>query len=255
MYKMVDKHNWNCGNGLKFDGVNDTLTIGNISALDFDNTDSFTLTSWFKLISFGSSSACVLFSKIVTNPTIYGYSTRIYTSNQIGIIFTNNTVNRYKIVQLSSSLVGGLHHIAYVANGDALTQRMYVDGVEITNSPFYSPNVIGSSKNSGNLTLGTQTTDPIYTNYTNTIIYDSKIFNRALTSAEIFALYTKQNQIIPASAISNCVADWRFEDKQGTSLLDQSGNNYTGTLNGFTNTSLSSGNAWVDKYGNSIQQL
>ena len=60
--------------------------------------------------------------------------------------------------------------------------------------------------------------------------YDLKIFNKALTQAEVTTLYNSKNNLIPTTASANLVSNYTFNQKEGTNLLDSSGNALNGTL-------------------------
>ena len=118
---------------------------------------------------------------------------------------------------------------------------------------LYIDSVFSGSSNTGSInpSIFEIIGDKIYTIFSPHIeVYDLKIFNKALTQTEITELYIRKGSRIPLTAVSNVVADWRFNQKEGTILLDTQGNN--GILNNFANTNVGIGNAWVDNLGNSI---
>jgi hypothetical protein len=86
--------------------------------------------------------------------------------------------------------------------------------------------------------------------------YDLKGFNKELTSNEMSELSAHNGTKIPSTATSNCVLDVRFNEKQGGTAFDISGNNYNGTLTNYTipEKTLGVSNLWVNKYGNPITQ-
>ena len=134
------------------------------------------------------------------------------------------------------------------------TFNLYIDGIDTT---FTASNTLTGEINSNTepIRIGIYGDTPAYQDQLNGTIYDIKIFNKTLTQAEVTYLNQTKCQMIPSTAITNCIIDMRFEDKQGTTAIDRSGNNYNGTLTEFTNTTLGASNSWVDKYNNSITVL
>jgi len=248
-------YKWSVGEGLKFDGVNDYVSLGNI--LDFNISSEFSINIIFKafdLTVFNLRSRR-LFSKILdVAGNAFGYNIAV-TINQIFIEFIQGSGNYMQIQALHTFNINQLYNITLIKRtGIGISNiDFYVDGILKNTIILGSSGIVTSFSNIGNTIVGAycgSTTTGIF----NGLIFDTKVFNKALTQEEVTELYIKQGKIVPATVIDNLQLDMRFDDKSGTIAKDQSGNVYNGTLTNFTNTSLGVNNSWVDKYGNSITQ-
>jgi hypothetical protein len=99
-------------------------------------------------------------------------------------------------------------------------------------------------------TLGADSTVMPSRNF-NGIIYDFAYYDRLLTSQEIDEYWNTLGSYYPKD---NLLLKYAFNQKQGTTLLDSSGNGYNGTLINYTGleTSVGAGNKWVDDLENPI---
>jgi len=242
-------HKWSVGEGLKFDGVNDyvkTSTFPNLSNKDMDY-------SVFGILNISNLATYKEFICSAVNTD----------DRQLEIIYANTFFfvrvgNISNLGILTFPITFGMNTITIVKVGHNLINwKCFVNGSEVIIS--IANNVYNvSSSYSNNAYIGIYGSDvegaAELLRKSDNPIYDLKVFNKELTQEEVTELYIKQGQIIPSTAISNCVLDMRFDDKSGTIAKDKSGNNYNGTLTNFTNTSLGAGNSWCDKYGNSITQ-
>ncbi len=123
----------------------------------------------------------------------------------------------------------------------ASTSKIYVDGSLVTGAAYFdvggdqSPNITDSKPEMGRLdvNLGGGT----YA-YFNGIIDDVRVYNRALSAAEIAALYTQNETKVNASQNSKMteglVGLWSFDgpDVSGATVYDRSGNARNSTLTG-----------------------
>lgn len=106
-------------------------------------------------------------------------------------------------------------------------------------------NNAGGTINKGQLHIGAIANVSMYSNC---IIYDMKIFNKKLSASEVNDLYT--GTALP----SGLVANWTFDQSNGATLIDSSGNSLNGNLVNYSTPEISLGgqNKWVDKFGNPI---
>lgn len=123
----------------------------------------------------------------------------------------------------------------------ASTSKIYVDGSLVTGAAYFdvggdqSPNITDSKPEMGRLdvNLGGGT----YA-YFNGIIDDVRVYNRALSAAEIAALYTQNETKVNASQNSKMteglVGLWSFDgpDVSGATVYDRSGNSRNATSTG-----------------------
>jgi hypothetical protein len=246
--------NWSVGNGLKFDGVNDYVDCGNILNFEYNQAFSINLSILFK--SFTTSAIAVqrIISKMLINDK--GYSINSNVDGKLIFSVRTNLNNRKGLFTNSNLNLNQLYNITFTKgiSVEPNTYNVYVNGV----------NDNGDTLNEGSINSSIISTQPflissfanINSGFFNGDIFDIKVFNKELTQVEVTKLYHTQGQNIPSTAVSNCVADWTFNDKQGTALTDKSGNNYNGILIGYADgtTNLGATNSWIDKYGNPITQ-
>ena len=238
--------NWNHGNGLKFSG-NDKITFGvNIELLN--NKTIFAIVKPHSMVG-NDYQAGVIIDNEKTNYTrqwaLFAQCDLINTNFFFQYVTSvNNILGMYgpPIPNRTNPFIVCFTEINNVC-------RIYVDG------NVYYPNTVYPAQSP----LSGAFTQIAMLYYGGGIydykgeIYDIKLFNRGLTESEVKLLTIKEGQIIPSTAIANCIANWNFENKAGTILTDKSVSNYTGTLSGL-NTTLGVNNDWIDKYGNSITQ-
>jgi hypothetical protein len=241
------------GKCLSFDGSNDFVTFGNVSALNFERTNSFTLSGWIKVTG-SISSAPVIVSKMDNNGKGYallvsstGYLqfniTRALGSNFLSVVSTQTNINDKK-----------WHHVAAVYTGTSTTggTSLYTDGI--------LNNITGSS----NLNDSITNTAPVNVSGYNSgqelfpgFIDDVKIYPYARTAAQIKADYTGKGTINGAAAaaggtlsavegLSNgLVAYWKMDETSwnGTAseVIDSSGNGNNGVAGYANGTGTSTG--------------
>jgi len=250
--KNINKINWNSGNGLKFDGVNDYVQVSKVFAL----ADIRTISFWMKSNSTANNETVIDFGN-TGNSNLYAWANISIISNILYL----------KYVSINGGILAGayipnnlrdnnLHNVVCIFSGNRVYNditgfKCYVDGVNINLTKISSNSNISIIQGTARIGASTGiTTQFYYKNY----LYDLKIFNKELSQAEVSELYNKQGQIVPASAVSSLQADYRFNNKSGTILTDKSPNNYHGTLMNYAieTTDLGATNSWVDKYGNPL---
>jgi hypothetical protein len=168
------------GNALSFDGVNDSVTIPDAAALDL--TAGMTLAAW---VNMGSRDG---WETIILKENIDTYSYALYAQDggtvQGGSIEPSGNVSvagRAETLLGAAALAGGTWvHIATTYDGT--TQRFFVNGVEQSNAAVAGPIDTGA----GALRIGGN--DVWAGEYYNGLIDEVRIYNRALTAAEINAI-------------------------------------------------------------------
>ncbi len=201
---------WNpgkLGKGLTFDGVNDSVSLP--STIGFTSS-TVTLSAWFKTTD--TAGGIVQHWQNVT----CGYRLIISSGN------LSFTVSNPANTSLTSSTVNdGLWHHA-VGTYDGTTMRLYVDGVQVTSGAksgaivaCAGTGVIGSDSGVGLLAAS---------------IDEPRIYNRALTAAQVLALYNAGEAQFKQPTKNGLVGYWSFDDASSTKATDSSGNGNTGTL-------------------------
>ena len=203
-------------NALEFDGLNDHVSIGQPSSLDFTpNTDPISVAVWFR-VDPGDNGSFV--SKgYGAGPANHQFQIGYSASD---IVFVE--IGGVRIDGIAQYDDGIWHHACVTSDGSIF--RLYVDGVfESSGTPgSYSDNIdwlIGARRDVGNTG-----TDFLFTGQLDEV----RIWDVQLTLAEI---RNNMNREIPNPASEpNLIAYYQFNETSGTLLPDLSGNGNDGTL-------------------------
>ncbi len=227
------------GQAGKFDGVNDFVNMGTGSSLDL-GSGNFTMAVWFKISTPGAYQA--ILGKEGQSYPYAGYDMRITSENKLQGVATDCGTggcgfgsSRLPVTGSKNVTDGAWHFGVFVRSGSNMT--LYVDGVvdatstqgpwDLDNSGFFA---VGQQSEGGTPFPG--------------LIDDVRIYNRALSPAEVTALYSlgggKANVSTPNIAagaglstpltLSGVVGSWNFDEGFGLSATDGSGNGNAGTL-------------------------
>ncbi len=209
--------------------VGTTRTIGKVGeALSFDGgADRVVLST----IPTGSVFTVSMWIKRLTPTTGDGYES-LYSAD-IGFFIHNGALNWWEgsdLINGGTDLGIGLWHMVSITS-DGTNLTVYVDGV--------GDGTVVSGANlptSAGVGIGGHTYGPEYFHGS---IDDVRIYGRALSLTEIKALYNAGmkvgvSQIGPSSSKQALASWWTFDGKSisGTTVLDASGNGYTGTAVG-----------------------
>ena len=208
------------GGALAFDGVDDLVTVLDAPALAL--TSGMTLEAWVEPSRLGSWKAVLMKEQL--GSLAYGLFADSDTGVPTGEIF----VGGVKSVGGSGQVpVDEWTHLATTYDG--VTQRLYVDGVEVA-----SRAVLGTiAVSAGALLIGGNAFDP--TQSFNGVIDEVRIYNRALSQSEVQS--DMSTPITPQPTSSTPVAAYGFGAGAGTTAADDSGNGNTGTISGAAWTS------------------
>jgi hypothetical protein len=168
------------GNALSFDGVNDSVTVPDAAALDL--TTGMTLAAW---VNMGTRTG---WETIILKENVDNYSYALYAQDggtvQGGSPEPSGNVavgGRGETLLGNAAIAGGAWvHLATTYDGT--TQRMFVNGVEVSNRAATGAIDVGA----GALRIGGN--DVWAGEYYNGLIDEVRIYNRALTAAEINAI-------------------------------------------------------------------
>jgi VCBS repeat-containing protein len=237
---------FNIGNGLKFDGVDDYVDYGNI--LNFEYTDAYSFNVILMIKSFSSAGEGI-FQRYMPKAS-NGTMMRVSATGKFLFLIREDDTKTMTLTSLTSVSLGQLTSVTITkATGTVNVLKMYINGIN-ENAIQSNVGTIISVTTGNSFKIGVYNISEFFDGK----LFDFKVFNKELTQSEVTKLYQTQGQLIPASAIANLQADWRFNDKSGLTLKDYSENAYDGTLTNFETTSNLGGGAWVDKYGNTITQ-
>lgn len=187
------------GGALKFDGVDDKITLGNISAFNFSYTLPFTLSAWVKPSALGSIGGII---------TKYGTTagTRQYAMNirSTGTIQCLREVVPFNVFSTTVLQIDRWYHVSCVYNGS--TMSLYINGQsDATPVSLGSVSPINENVNIGNSENGD--------NFSGSVD-EARIYNRALSATEIANLYrqteTKINSSQNDRLTNGLVGLWSF---------------------------------------------
>jgi hypothetical protein len=189
------------GGALSFDGVNDYVDCGTRSILM--PTTAITVEAWFKANNVNA------YGTIVSTFYNEGYFLRI-NPNFAGIEFAPG------ICYSPTGIIqpGVWYHAA--GTFDGTLAQIYVNGQAVGSQRSGYLAYTGQSLRIGN--------NPIAELWFNGVIDEVKIYNRALSAAEILGEYTSQS--------SGLVGYWSLDEGSGATAYDSSGNSNDGTVNG-----------------------
>src|SRR3989338_11551701 len=207
------------GQALKFDGVDDYVLTpaGTVSSLSFiQNTKIFTVSLWTKVgtgnyASFLGNSCSSLGKGYLFSP---GNTTEMRTFMGTGGNFSRAYTSSAPITD------NKWHHLTFIGNGTTASFQIYMDGMakamtvvndgDLSSGDSTRAMMIGRNQISG-CELGTT--------YPSNLIDDVRIYNRALSAAEITALYRMGQakiSVTPAARgnlASGLVGYWTFDGK------------------------------------------
>jgi hypothetical protein len=228
IYDTSDNNNTGTINGMLLG--EETWTIGKIgSALEFDGSndyvkptsDSFyptcytgcenpiTVSAWIKTDNFTQESAIAGRFDSVGSSHWYNYGSGLkYINGSIAVMGRNNGDNDLLTYDISDPEWHYVVGITNTSNG-----KLYVDGVLVDSGVL-------NSGYSYNFCIGAQCNDGNSYNFDG-IIDNVRVYDYARTPAQIAWDYNKGKPI----------AHWRFDEGQGATLYDSSGNENHGTLN------------------------
>jgi|GEM_PF-788793 len=233
------------GNGTAFDGTGDYVNLA-AGANALDITGDISISLWFYPDNLDS---ILIDNRYNFSGNEYGYHLQtkadgtVLWSSHDGATNANATCVAHSTGTITADQ---WNHILVTKAGDSTTVKFYVNGqpagtdtvaaTGIAYSGSYTTRYIGTSSAtypySGTYEFGSK-------QYLDGSLDEVRIYNRALSSREVRQLY----EWAPGP-----VGYWDFEEKQGTTAYDKSGNENNGTL-----TSMDASTDWVlGKYGSAL---
>jgi hypothetical protein len=229
------------GNSLAFDGANDYVSSSAPASVFNVGQGDFTWQCWFNRQDTGSN----LQTLVSTQDGTPFVGAALFT-------FDDDTV-QLSIEDSSGDSFGGFrsttqlndlkwHHVILINRNQNL--EMWLDGIQetsfTTNDVVYPVNLTGGVE----LTLGRR--EPFGgRNYFSGRLDEVIIQSKAITPSEVTARYNGGQGDAPQD-LSNLIVYYRMNQDSGSILPDLSGNNYNGTLKGYTAAELQQGGgAWV----------
>jgi len=224
------------GTALSFDGTNDYVEVNDVIN-DISSNTSGSVSLWARTPDNTTGGHLVLFSVGDTDGnTFFMMQVRNYGELRCGI--KNNNVNKWYAETSQIEIEDDKwYHIVAVQNGTS--PLIYINGKSIgfdwiattdTTQWFYDLSGID------NCTVGAHNANSDgYGSFWNGLISSPKIFDVALTEAQIQEMYLNPEQILPTGvSVSNLKLWLPFQESTGTTAYDGSGNNNDGTITGAT---------------------
>lgn len=215
---------------LSFDNSDDDISLGQNTTFDFSDTNAFTISAWVYPEA-GSDGGTIFGRGFSTSSSAnYAYYFERYSPNPSRWL---STVSSGSGSTGSVSPIGTVdenqwQHMTTTWNGSIVT--IYKNGVLISsnNNPrsLSEPaSAVNRETSIGNSGRGNAA--PFEGN-----IDDVRVFDRALTDAEILALYDAGD--IPPTPDDGLLGYYKLDETSGTAIADSSGNGNDGTTNAVT---------------------
>ena len=168
----------------EFDGIDDSIVLSDDDSIDFDATESFTLSVWAKAESTGAYSYIL---EKWNNGISKGYVLN-YDYNRIRFIYGDGSMSMFYSDNLTD--VTSWHHVVAVIDRATNYAHIYIDG-ELNASQDITG--LGDLSNAFDLNVGKYT---LNTNYFNGTLDELLIFDRALSAEQIVAIYNNNTNLI-----------------------------------------------------------
>jgi hypothetical protein len=208
------------GYSLDFDGSNDYVNMGSISQLNI--TSNITIEAWVLNQSAPSNYAGIISNLSDNYADENGYGLFYSSGNLTFWLQTvGGNANDYTSYPKYSLDLNKWYHIAGTYDGS--TMKLYINGVLVDTKA--KTGAIKYTTTPLSFRLGTyyDSNEDIYSNGK----YDEiRIWNFARSESEIRTTMCQQLN----GNESGLIANWRFDDSSGMTLLDQTANNIDGTL-------------------------
>lgn len=205
---------------LTLDGVNDYMLVVNHSDFNIVAGQSLTVTCKIKT----GDSAKRIMSKRPNGAGIgYEFINNTAGNGQFGVNLTTSGGAAGPPYGTSNIADNVWHHLAMVIDVATTSCKIYVDG--ILQQTKTTANIGGANTvtNTGDLLFGTVSN---FASYMNAQLDDIRFWDKAMTTTEVL---TDKTTTITGTE-TNLIAAWDFENINGVTVPDISGNNHPGTL-------------------------
>lgn len=212
----------------------ENLYIADASQNGLQLGNTFTISTWIRFETLGTTSTSeqpiVSKGNFTTSDMSYALVQRGNSGNTSFRGYISSSGTSYDLTHTATYTLTTNTWYYLTWTYDGTTSRIYVNGVEVSNSA-YSGTPFNDAQN---FYLG-HTKDQ----YLDADLDETRIYSKALNAVEVTDLYNWNPSIL---------AYWNFDDGTGLTLYDQSGNGYNGTL-----ANDSTAPAWsTGQYGGSL---
>ena len=208
---------------MDFDGSNDNVAIGSDSSLNF-GTGDFSISLWVN----GTDTDGVFYSSYDGSTPHIHFRT---TSSKVTFNMDSSSSDEQWASTTTGVIDGKWHHLV-VSVDKSVGVSMYIDGSLETLSATGTIGSVGDLGSSEDFKIGSHANDSTYWDGK---ISNVKLFNSALTQAQVRELYTKPETVLPTGvSASNLKLDLPMQEGAGSYIYDGSGNQNHGTISGAT---------------------
>jgi len=242
------------GSALSFDGTNDYVNMGDVSILNFERTNPFSISGWFKHTVTGVNQ--IILSKQQGTSPARGWRVMLGTDDKLSLYLYNNPdTSNFIGATTVSAFTDANTWVQFTTTYDGSNTNaginIYINGVLTSVTPSLAT-LTDTIQTSVSVNIGARDNGYLYFNGS---IDDVRIYNYVRTADEIrldynaglAAKFGPNNASCdkdPGSCVTQgLVGYWSLDEGTGTTAVDGSGNSNTGTLTGPQWTKGKVGNA------------
>lgn len=209
----------------EYDGVDDFVDMGDV--LDFERTDAFSISLWFKRTRSGVSE--FLIAKQESSGNFRGYTVLLPSDdNKITFLLRHSLAGYGRLIVDGTTAITDTnwHHAVVTYDGSSSTSgvKIYLDGSDDTGAVqgTLSATTVNSipfqigARNGGNEFSGN--------------IDEVAVFNSELSASDVTAIYNSGTPNNLNDLSTPPLSWWRFEEGSGTTAADSGTGGNTGTL-------------------------
>jgi hypothetical protein len=230
-----------------FGGTDEHGLIGDVTPLQFERTDSFSISAWVKTTATATQT---IFGKMLGTTTFRGYNFRLLNTPagvlQMQIISDNGAANLISLRTTSAVANDGLwHHVCVTYAGTSTTAgiKLYIDGAIPSSTVVSAGPVTATILGGASAAIGARinaASDSFFVGN----IDEVAVYNKALTGLEVLAIFNGMmpNDLRNVGPTQNLVGWWRMgEGAAFPSIPDDSVNSNAAAL-----TNMESGDIETD---------
>ncbi len=219
------------GKALDFDGVNDSINCGDFDGASFGNGTTDTpcsIVSYFYLDNADRA-------RVLGKHTEWVFGTNNLNEFNFSILDGTGTSNQIRRAGISAlPFVGKWVHMVATYDGSSSSSgiNVYINGVLSNGLAEDVGSYVATQNTSANVYVGLWSVD---SRYLNGKVSGTKIFNTALTAAQVSDLYNNPEKIVPTGVDNTALKLWLpMMEGAGTTAYDGSGGGNHGTISGAT---------------------
>ena len=211
---------------LEFDGTDDYVDMGDV--LDFERTDAFSISLWFKRTRTGVSEFLV--AKQENSGNLKGYTIILPSNdNRVTFLLRNNPASSGRLIVDGTTAITDTnwHHTVVTYDGSSSTSgvKIYLDGSDDTGA--VQGTLSATTVNSIPFQIGARNGGNEFSGK----IDEVAVFGSELSASNVTSIYNGGGSGKPGDLTSfNPLSWWRFEEGSGTTATDNGSGGNNGTL-------------------------